>query len=118
MSEKKDTCAICCEWVSSCEGKSPRHVCDTYPKMMRKVLKAEFGMPKKAAEHFIEYACYGNWTRLHLTDAERQLKAKDYAELLIGDVWYCSDRWSWDRVLRIQWLYMRLRDTCRRDEGE
>lgn len=117
MTEQFDTCDFCCAWCRELEEKSPVAVRDAYPKMMRKVLKVEFGMPKKAADGFIESACCGNWLKLHETDVERNVGAESYAEMLRSEVFYCSDRWSWDRVLRTQWLYMMLVDRCRRWES-
>ena len=105
-----ETCERCCEWVHDNEDKSPLTVADSYSKMMAYVLRHEFHMSKGAAKAFVDEACCGNWERMHETNAEKALGAKDYAELLRGDVWYCSDRWSWDRVIRVQWLYKRLRD--------
>lgn len=116
--KKFDICGYCCEWVHETEGKSPATVRDAYPKMMRKVLKERFGMSKEAATRFIEEACWGNWKKLHETDIERHADAAMYAKMLRDDVWYCSDRWSWDRVIRIQWLYRRLVDRCERDNRD
>ena len=113
MSRDFDLCEYCCKWVHGLEGKSPLAVRDAYPRMMRKVLRHHCGMGKEAASLFIEDACCGNWLKLHETDVERNASAGAYAEMLVGDVWYCSDRWSWDRVLRIQWLYRRLCNRCR-----
>jgi hypothetical protein len=80
--------------------------------MMRTVLKSRFNMGGKAAKAFIKDACYCNWSRLHETNIERSVTAEAYAKELLDDVWYCSDRWSWDRVLRIQWLYQRILRRC------
>lgn len=115
--EKKDpaleVCHVCCEWYDANVGKSPATVADTYPKMMRKVLTGLFGMSKKAAKEFVRTACDSNWDRLHESRAEKELGAEQYADMLMGDVFYCSDRWMWDRVLRCQWLYQRIRDRVR-----
>lgn len=110
MGKDFDTCGHCCKWCGDMDGKSPATVRDTYPRMMRKVLGHEFHMGKKAAKEFIQYACDCNWDRIHETGAEGMLKAEDYAEFLVDEVWYFSDRWSWDRVLRAQWAYKRLCD--------
>lgn len=111
-----DICGYCCKWFNETEGKSPVTVRDTYPKMMRRVLKEHFHLPHKAARKFVDEACYGNWDRLHLTSLEKEASAEEVAESLRYDVFYCSDRWSWDRVIRVQWLYQVLRDKCRREE--
>ena len=110
----EDVCERCCEFVNDNKGKSPASVRHAYPRMMRFVLKHWFGMPGKVADGFIEEACSGNWLKMHETDMERAATAEEYARELRGDVFYCSDRWSWDRVMRVQWLYMRLRDRCDR----
>ncbi len=111
-----DLCGYCCEWFRDTEGKSPVTVRDTYPKMMRRVLKEHFHLPHKAARKFVDEACYGNWDRFHLTRLEKEASAEDVAESLRYDVFYISDRLSWDRVIRVQWLYQVLRDKCRREE--
>ena len=112
-----DLCGFCCKWANKLDGASPAAVRDAYPKMMRKVLKERFGMPKKAAKLFIDDACWGNSDKMHETRIEKHAPAEFYAEELRDDVWYCSDRWSWDRVIRVQWLYRRLVDRCEREYG-
>lgn len=107
-----DLCDYCCDWANKHRDTNPFKVRDDYPKMMRKVLKSLFHMSKKAADTFIEDACYGNWKKIHETDVEQSTDEQTYANLLVSDVFYCSDRWSWDRVIRIQWLYKRLENRC------
>lgn len=116
MEKEFDLCGYCCEWISTVSGKSPVDIADTYPRMMRKVLKHRFGFGKSSAKEFIRSACYGNWTRLHETDMEKVASASDYANYLLDEVFYCSDRWSWDRVFRVQWIYRRLLDRIDRLE--
>ena len=109
MSKKPiDVCSFCCNWRSEHGNSSPATIADSYPEMNTVVLKEKFYFNKKAAEEFIEDACYGNWDRLHLTGAEKHLDAEAWARMLLGEVWYCSDRWSWDRLIRTQWLYQCL----------
>ena len=110
-----DICDYVCGWVHDNRGKSPKRVCDEYPEMMRKVLES-FLIGSEAADEFIKCACAGNWERMHLTSLEMWINADTFANVLLDEVWYCSDRWSWDRVIRVQWLYRRLVDRCRRAE--
>ena len=110
MSDNFDLCGYCCAWVHENRGKSPESVVRSYPKMMRKVLVKNFGLSKKVADDFIDCMCRCNWNRLHETNIEKRASAATFANELLDDVFYCSDRWSWDRVLRIQWLYQRMRD--------
>ena len=105
-----DVTSHMCGWASDSSGKPPFEVCHSYPRMMRKVLRHEFGMSKEGADLFLDSCCQGNWDRMHETGPEKALTAGQYADELLGLVTYASDRLCWDRVLRIQWLYMRLRD--------
>lgn len=103
-----ELCDFCCKWVNEHRGKTSQEVIDDYPAMMRRVLMDECFLSKDAADAFIKDACFGNWDRLHETRIEKSLNERDYAYELLDDVFYCSDRWSWDRVLRVQWLYQRM----------
>ena len=114
MSEKVDICEVCCTWVRENRDTSPATIASTYPKMMQAVLMEKFHMSKKAAKCFVREACSGNWDKIHETRLEKELDAETLADALVSDVWYCSDRWSWDRVMRVQWLYMRVNDRCER----
>lgn len=59
-------------------------------------------------DHVIEDACYGNWEHLWETDGEKSMTVADFVEYITGEVFYCSDRWSWDRFLRVNWAYQRI----------
>jgi len=113
----EDLYAYCCEWSSSHKGKDPAKVCDDYPELMKRVLTDKFKLSEAAVTSFIMDACFGNWEKLHSTTIEKSADARAYADEIVGDVWYSSDRWSWDRVLRIQWMYQRLFDRVRRNVG-
>ena len=47
----------------------------------------------------------GNWERLHQTEEEGRMTADEWLEKLRGQCWYCSDRWSLDRLTRCHWIY-------------
>lgn len=116
MGDKRfDICGYCFNWVSDHRGEEPSVIMNDYPSMMRKVLRHEFGLSKSAAKEFVDTACEGNWLKLHDTDVEEHVDADVYSEMILNDVHYCSDRWGWDRVLRIQWLYRRLVRRCRKE---
>lgn len=51
-----------------------------------------------------ELVC-GNWERLHTTEEEDKLTPEEWLEKLRYEVFYCSDRWSLDRLTRCHWLY-------------
>lgn len=103
-----DLCDFCCKWANEHCDKTDKEIRDDYPEMMRAVLMKRFFLSEDAADAFVADACFGNWERLHETGIEKSIGASYYAARLLDDVLYCSDRWSWDRVLRIQWLYQRM----------
>ena len=113
--KKLNLCDYCFEWASAYRGSAPDVVRDAYPEMMRKVLKT-FGLKRKAADEFIRTACNGYWLRLHRTQIEKEVGPEVYARVLIEDVQDCSERWSWDSVLKVQWLFRKLVWGCWRDE--
>ena len=113
---KFDVCEYCCGWVSDHTGAEPAIVMEDYPRMMRKVLRHEFGLSKSAAKEFVDTACEGNWLKLHMTDVEEYVGSDSYSQMILNEVHYCSDRWSYDRVMRVQWLYRRLVRACRIDD--
>lgn len=47
----------------------------------------------------------GNWKRLHLTEDEEQIAKDEWLNKFHWEVFYCSDRWSFDRLMRCHWLY-------------
>ena len=81
-----------------------------YLDAMRSVLKDWLGVHgHEAVESFLKGACHGNWERLHESCEEAKRDVAWYAEELVGEMFYCSDRWTWDRAMRIHWLYQCIR---------
>ena len=74
------------------------------------ICKYWFRLRKKTALGIADNLGYGNWQRLWLTDEEQATSAAVFAAKLVGEVFYASDRMSWDRLLRINWLYLRLKE--------
>lgn len=68
------------------------------------VLK-EMGLPKKARRFLWDNLVRGNWRRLYLMDDEVKRTPKEWLEDFHWDVFYCSDRWSFDRLTRCHWMY-------------
>ena len=103
-----DVCDFCCEWANSHRDADPEDIRYDYPDMMKVVLMEKFNMSEEVAKNFIQTACVGNWKHMHETEEEKGFDARYYVMELADDVWYCSDRWSWDRVIRNQWRYQRI----------
>lgn len=65
----------------------------------------ERGYNRKSIGHMWEELVLGNWKRLHLTDEERRRTRGEWLEDFRSEVFYCSDRWSLDRLARCHWMY-------------
>lgn len=100
---------------------------DAYEKSMALCKRVEAGCPTEEAEslwrqvfeavlirerftrHAIDYMwdnlAQGNWERLHQTEGEKAKTAAEWLEDFRLDVFYCSDRWSLDRLTRCHWLW-------------
>lgn len=50
----------------------------------------------------------GNWKKMWLTPEEEAETTEKICQAFIWDIFYCSDRMSWDRLTRINWQYQRL----------
>lgn len=51
----------------------------------------------------------GNWQHLWETEEEKQEDTAKIFDDMTSDMLYCSDRWSWDRFLRINWQFQRIK---------
>lgn len=88
---------------------------DNYKKLMKRVLKVKFKI-RGNLDNFIESAAYGNWEHFHETEEEKKESFEDVFEHLCHEIFYCSDRWSWDRIIRVNWLYQRAKDRLEKEE--
>lgn len=64
-----------------------------------------FGINKHDANFLFENLIQFNWKKLHPNDYEEEQQAEHWIEKLASDVFYCSDRWSMDRLMRNHWRY-------------
>lgn len=76
------------------------------------------GFPRHARSRMWEGLVFGNWKRLHLTEDERKATSTYWLEELAWDAYYCSDRWTLDRITRCHWMYRAYLDACDREKGE
>lgn len=70
--------------------------------------KYNFRLTRKQALWLCDTLGQGNWKKMWLTDEEENESSSDICVGLLGDIHYCSDRMSWDRLARINWQYQRL----------
>jgi len=72
------------------------------------VLK-DMGYPKECRDDMWYELVQGNWERLHFTEDDEKKTVDDWLDEFRGDVFYCSDRWSLDRLCRTHWLFRAYR---------
>lgn len=64
---------------------------------------------EKFTRHAIDYMwsnlAQGNWEHMHQTEVEKARTADEWLDEFRTDVWYCSDRWSLDRLTRCHWQW-------------
>lgn len=77
---------------------------------------ADFGFPRKARTFLWDNLVVGNWKHLHMTETEKTYGADDWLDLLVGEVFYCSDRWTMDRLVRCHWMYRQYMDAVKEEE--
>lgn len=70
--------------------------------------KFNFRLTRKQALWLCDTLGQGNWKKMWLTPEEEQQPTEEICRDFIGDIFYCSDRMSWDRLTRINWQYQRL----------
>lgn len=75
------------------------------------------GINKAAMEILWHHLAEGNWERLNLTDEEFKRTSDDWLDSLREDVWYCSDRWSLDRLTRCHWKFRQYMYAVQKEAG-
>lgn len=70
--------------------------------------KYNFRLTRKQAMWLCDTLGEGNWKKMWLTEEEKTESGAEICKGLLGDIFYCADRMSWDRLARINWQYQRL----------
>lgn len=99
---------------------SPQMIGESWRRTFSCVAKS-LGFNKAARRILWENLADGNWEHFHLTDEEAEWTASHWLEVLCWDVWYCSDRWTLDRLTRCHWTfrqYMYAVDKAKKTEAE
>lgn len=71
---------------------------------------------KSASLLFKSIGTDNNWKHLHTTEDEKTLRPEDWFENFLGDVHYCSDRWTFTRLYRVQWQFCRWIDSLEAED--
>lgn len=72
------------------------------------ICKFNFQLNRTQALWLCETLGYGSWEKMWPTPEDDAKSDEEICNHLLGDVHYCSDRMSWDRLTRINWQYQRL----------
>ena len=83
---------------------SPQIIKESWHRTFSCVAKS-LGFKKAARRILWDNLADGNWEHFHLTDEEEKLTSQQWLEALCWDVWYCSDRWTLDRLTRCHWKF-------------
>ena len=93
-------------------------VIDMYPKMFEALCCYNFHLPKRIVKSLFEDLGYGNWEHLWCTEEEKKRTISEWCEYLRWEVFYCSDRMTWDRLLRTHWLWQNIQFKLQMEEYE
>lgn len=93
-------------------GDDPKKVERMWHATFTRVLR-EMGFPRRSCRYIWDNLVQGNWLRLWLTEDEKRRTTESWLDDFRHEVWYCSDRWSLDRLTRCHWLYRTWQDSKR-----
>lgn len=85
-----------------------QEILDKYSKMFDAICIYNFKLPKRIRNDLFDNLCKGHWEHLWETEEEKKMTIAELCYELRGEVFYCSDRMSWDRLCRIHWLWQRV----------
>ena len=88
--------------------KNWEEILDKYPKMFDAICIYNFKLPNRIRNDLFDNLCKGNWEHLWETEEEKKMTIAELCYELRGEVFYCSDRMSWDRLCRIHWIWQRI----------
>lgn len=98
----KKSMALCA--YIDCGRRRPEDVAALWHDAFLGVAK-HLGFNGKARRILWDELALGNWNHLHPTKDEQRWTPEEWLGELRADVFYCSDRWSLDRLTRCHWLY-------------
>lgn len=94
---------------------SPQAIEESWHRAFSCVAKS-LGVNKKVRKILWDNLAVGNWAHFHPTDEEAKLTACERLEKLHWDVFYCSDRWSLDRLTRCHWAFRQYMHAAREEK--
>lgn len=105
-----ESCKLSCRTANKWEGKKfDTIMIQDYRMCIGKAMRAFFGIQtQEIIDNFIDHCGSGNWDHMWLSEKENNKTIDEWADDLWGEVFYCSDRWSWDRLVRTNWIFQRV----------
>ena len=82
-----------------------------YRWLVNNIMLFEFGFPAHIRSKFIDNR-YTRWDHFVPTAEEDKKDIVDWAMDIVGEIFYCSDRWSLDKLIKISWMYSELRSVA------
>lgn len=97
---------------------TPEETIAMYPEVFRAMCSYNFKLNKQTIDDMFKSLAYGNWKHFWETDEDKKKNIDELCEELRSEVFYISDRMSWDRLIRTHWIWQRIMDRTRFGEYE
>lgn len=88
--------------------KTPEETIAMYPEVFRAMCSYNFELKQRTIKDMFDSLAYGNWKHLWENDEEKKKNIDELCEELRSEVFYISDRMSWDRLIRTHWIWQRI----------
>lgn len=88
--------------------KTPEETIAMYPEVFHAMCTYNFKLKKQTIDDMFKTLAYGNWEHLWETDEEKKVTINELCQELRWEVYYISDRMSWDRLIRTHWIWQRI----------
>lgn len=92
---------------------TPEETIAMYPEVFRAMCSYNFKLNKQTIDDMFESLAHGNWSHFWETDEDKKKNIDELCEELRSEVFYISDRMSWDRLIRTHWIWQRIMDRKR-----
>lgn len=105
-----ECCLLCCENANKWREKPfDKKMLTDYRLCINKVMRTFFNIQtQNIIDDFIDSCGFGNWERFWVNENEKDKTIDEWAQDLWVEVLYCSDRWTWDRLIRTNWIFQRV----------
>ena len=88
-----------------------------YRKLMKSIAK-KILLVQGDLDALIDGLGYVGWCGFQEADHDSKKDIPILIHDLLSNIMYCSDQWSWDRFLRVNWIYNRIKRRLFEEESE